>query len=86
MFDHDETTIVVRAKGYQEQTITAEQSLDGECVVTTTAASVGGALLFVVPIVGLFYLPWCTEFEEREYRVNLEPLPLPRVSAGRPTE
>ncbi len=81
IFDDAETEIRVRAPGYHDRTIMATQTLDRECAAMTIGASVGGALLFVLPIVGLFYLPWCTEFEERAYSVRLDPAPLPHVSS-----
>ncbi len=76
-----ETEIRIRAPGYHDRTIMATQTLDRECAAATIGASVGGALFFVFPIVGLFYLPWCTQFEEREYSVRLDPAPLPPVSS-----
>ena len=80
IFSDAATEIRVRAPGYHDRTILAEQKLDGKCAATTIGGSVVGALLFVYPIVGLFYLPWCTQFEQRVYSVRLDPAPLPHVS------
>ena len=47
---------------------------DGECLGITTAASLLGGMLLILPILGLFYLPWCSKFAEDGYFIELAEL------------
>ena len=46
--------------------------MDDDCLVQTSVWSIVGGLLIVLPIVGLLYLPWCTEFEQDGYEIRLK--------------
>lgn len=68
-----ETVVEVTAEGYQADGLTLEQIMDDNCLLQTSVWSIVGGLLIALPIVGLLYLPWCTEFEQDGYEIQLKP-------------
>ena len=67
-----ETTVEVSAVGYETETVVLEQVADDKCLMYTATWSIVGGLLIALPILGLFYLPWCTEFDQAQYEIHLD--------------
>ena len=72
-FGIGETLVEVSEEGYATQFVPLDQVMDDTCLAMTATWSIVGGILLVVPILGLPYLPWCTEFGQDEYVVELEP-------------